>query len=365
LLNYVCKHCPSTIDLTQTVDFFDYYFSTLSYLASRKERRAKFDADTSSRSPPLTEDAYTKELKSYLGRERVILRKRRTKTKVHQFHIIAQIGQGGYGEVFLARKRDSGEVCALKKMRKGTLIKMDEARHVLIERDILTATKSPWLVGLLYAFQDPEFVYLAMEYVPGGDFRTLLNNSGVLKEVHARFYIAEMFAAVNELHRLGYIHRDLKPEVRVAVIIQCTRTQLHHLELLGGRSRTCQAHRLWTRHWSVGSQTHRVTAYQTRPRKKQRGCPQKYSRAAELVCFHAGGKSAICAWAALFMPTYRNPTNSVFALTAGRFGRWLTGLHGPRSSAREAIHVHRRLLVFGLHPLRVPYWIPTLFWQHA
>lgn len=53
-----------------------------------------------------------------------------------------------------------------------------------------------------------------MEYVPGGDFRTLLNNSGVLKEEHARFYICEMFTAVNELHKLGYIHRDLKPEVR-------------------------------------------------------------------------------------------------------------------------------------------------------
>ena len=52
-----------------------------------------------------------------------------------------------------------------------------------------------------------------MEYVPGGDFRTLLNNSGVLKEEHARFYISEMFAGVNELHKLGYIHRDLKPEV--------------------------------------------------------------------------------------------------------------------------------------------------------
>ena len=52
-----------------------------------------------------------------------------------------------------------------------------------------------------------------MEYVPGGDFRTLLNNSGVLKEEHARFYISEMFAAVCELHKLGYIHRDLKPEV--------------------------------------------------------------------------------------------------------------------------------------------------------
>ncbi|KIY46408.1 kinase-like protein [Fistulina hepatica ATCC 64428] len=71
-------------------------------------------------------------------------------------------------------------------------------RHVLVERDILTATKTPWLVRLLYAFQDPQYVYLAMEYVPGGDFRTLLNNSGVLKEEHVRFYISEMFAAVNE-----------------------------------------------------------------------------------------------------------------------------------------------------------------------
>lgn len=88
-----------------------------------------------------------------------------------------------------------------------------KVRHVLVERDILTATKTPWLVRLLYAFQDTQHVYLAMEYVPGGDFRTLLNNSGVLKEEHARFYISEMFVAVNELHKLGYIHRDLKPEV--------------------------------------------------------------------------------------------------------------------------------------------------------
>ncbi|KAJ3038787.1 hypothetical protein HDU99_010285, partial [Rhizoclosmatium hyalinum] len=57
-----------------------------------------------------------------------------------------------------------------------------------------------------------ENVYLAMEFVPGGDVRTLLNNSGVLREEHARFYVAEMATAVAELHRLGFIHRDLKPE---------------------------------------------------------------------------------------------------------------------------------------------------------
>ena len=76
----------------------------------------------------------------------------------------------------------------------------------------MTATKTPWLVRLLYAFQDPDHVFLAMEYVPGGDFRTLLCNNGALKEEYARFYMAEMLVSVNELHRLGYIHRDLKPE---------------------------------------------------------------------------------------------------------------------------------------------------------
>ncbi|EIW86283.1 kinase-like protein [Coniophora puteana RWD-64-598 SS2] len=190
--------------------FLDYYFQLLGYISARKDRRTKFDEDTAARH--ISSSEFNKEFKSYCGRERVLLRKRRAKLRLDQFHIIAQVGQGGYGEVYLARKRETGEVCALKKMKKRTLSKMDEVRHVLVERDILTATKTPWLVRLLYAFQDYEHVYLAMEYVPGGDFRTLLNNSGVLKEEHARFYICEMFVCVNELHKLGYIHRDLKPE---------------------------------------------------------------------------------------------------------------------------------------------------------
>lgn len=114
--------------------------------------------------------------------------------------------------MFLVRKKDSMEVCALKKMSKKLLLKMNEIQHILTERDVLTQTKTPWLVKLMYAFQDIEHVYLAMEYVPGGDMRTLLNNSGILRENDAKFYVSEMFMAVTELHKLGYIHRDLKPE---------------------------------------------------------------------------------------------------------------------------------------------------------
>lgn len=85
-------------------DFYDYYFQTLGYIASRKDRRATFDLNTRQRGLQPSSAEYQKEFKSYCGRERTILRKRRTKLRVDQFHIIAQVGQGGYGEVYLARK---------------------------------------------------------------------------------------------------------------------------------------------------------------------------------------------------------------------------------------------------------------------
>lgn len=192
------------------VFFLDYYFDLLTYLHKRKMRTMAFKRDAQGQQ--LSEEESQKAWKYYCGKERAFLRKRRRRTNVGQFQILKQVGQGGYGQVFLARKRDTNEICALKKLNKKLLLKMNEVQHVLTERDILTFSQSEWLVRLLYAFQDPEYAFLAMEFVPGGDMRTLLNNSGILREEPARFYIAEMITAVDALHQLGYLHRDLKPE---------------------------------------------------------------------------------------------------------------------------------------------------------
>lgn len=62
------------------------------------------------------------------------------------------------------------------------------------------------------SFQDFTNLYLVMEYMPGGDFLGMLMRENVLHETIAQFYIAEMILAVEETHRLKFIHRDIKPD---------------------------------------------------------------------------------------------------------------------------------------------------------
>lgn len=122
-------------------DFYDHYFNLLTYLHTRKGRLATFRESVESRSLP--QEQANVEWNSYKGRERVLLRKRRTKLQLDQFHILTQVGQGGYGEVYLARHKESHQVVALKKMKKKTLLKMDEVRAEASARRVDHSTHPP------------------------------------------------------------------------------------------------------------------------------------------------------------------------------------------------------------------------------
>ncbi|KAM0564121.1 hypothetical protein ACHAPJ_000330 [Fusarium lateritium] len=101
----------------------------------------------------------------------------------------------------------------MKVIRKSEMIRNSQEGHLRAERDFLVASEgSQWAVPLIASFQDPANLYLVMEYMPGGDFLGLLIRQNILQEHIAQFYIAEMILAMEEAHRLNFIHRDIKPD---------------------------------------------------------------------------------------------------------------------------------------------------------
>ncbi|OMJ74398.1 hypothetical protein SteCoe_26695 [Stentor coeruleus] len=147
-----------------------------------------------------------------LHKEAELMRKSRQKMTVKDFEPISIIGKGAYGEVRVCRVKETGEIVAMKKLKKTEMKSKNQVKHVKAERDILAKANNPWIVELKYSFQDPEYLYLCMEYLPGGDLMTLLMKKDIFSEHEARFYAAEVVLAIDSAHCLNYIHRDLKPD---------------------------------------------------------------------------------------------------------------------------------------------------------
>ncbi|XP_030275571.1 citron Rho-interacting kinase isoform X5 [Sparus aurata] len=132
---------------------------------------------------------------------------------LNDFEVRAVVGRGHFAEVQVVREKATGNVCALKVMDKTVLRTQENVVFHEEERRILALNSSPWLPQLLHAFQDKEHVYLAMEYLPGGDLMSLLNRyEDQFDESMAQFYLAELVEAIRAVHQLGYVHRDVKPE---------------------------------------------------------------------------------------------------------------------------------------------------------
>ncbi|XP_067933082.1 citron Rho-interacting kinase-like [Watersipora subatra] len=128
------------------------------------------------------------------------------------FEIVKLIGEGHFGQVKVVKEKHSSEIYALKVIRKRDVLSHQEAAYFEEERDIMSKSNNPWLTQLHYAFQDTENLYLAMDFHPGGDLAILMSRYETLSEDMTSFYVAEMTLAINAVHSLGYIHRDIKPD---------------------------------------------------------------------------------------------------------------------------------------------------------
>ena len=148
---------------------------------------------------------------NFLHIEAEQMRQGRRKMNIREFEPLTIIGRGAFGEVRVCRQICTGDIVAIKKMRKEDMLNKNQLMHVRTEKEIMTAS-NPWIVKLKYSFQDDYYLYLVMDFLPGGDLMNLLMKKEVLTEDEARFYTAEMILAVDSVHKLNCIHRDLKPD---------------------------------------------------------------------------------------------------------------------------------------------------------
>uniref|UniRef100_A0A8C2SCJ3 non-specific serine/threonine protein kinase n=1 Tax=Capra hircus TaxID=9925 RepID=A0A8C2SCJ3_CAPHI len=116
-------------------------------------------------------------------------------------------------KVAVVKMKNTERIYAMKILNKWEMLKRAETACFREERDVLVNGDCQWITTLHYAFQDENYLYLVMDYYVGGDLLTLLSKfEDKLPEDMARFYIGEMVLAIDSIHQLHYVHRDIKPD---------------------------------------------------------------------------------------------------------------------------------------------------------
>ena len=156
--------------------------------------------------PPPTQDFRT--------RATVRIRTGELTVSPSSFSSVKLLGKGDVGRVYLVQEQKTRTLYAMKVLSKAEMLKRNKTRRALAEQAILVTSNHPFIVPLYHTFQTRDYLYLCMEYCAGGEFfRTLQSLPGhCLSEDDARFYAAEVIAAIEYLHLMGFIYRDLKPE---------------------------------------------------------------------------------------------------------------------------------------------------------
>jgi len=188
----------------------NYYSNLISQHRERQERLKRLEESLSDKG--LEESVINEKRNQHAAKETEFLRLKRSRLGPDDFEPIKVIGKGAFGEVRLVQKVDTGHVFAMKILRKADMVEKEQVAHVRAERDILVEADHQWVVKMFYSFQDPANLYLVMEFLPGGDMMTLLMKKDILTEEAAQFYIAETVLAIESIHKLGFIHRDIKPD---------------------------------------------------------------------------------------------------------------------------------------------------------
>lgn len=134
------------------------------------------------------------------------------KVTIKDFELMGEIGRGSFGTVYLVKKLDTMQIYAMKKIAKQSFNTPKEIEQAMAERNVWAGVDSPFISKLHYSFQDSKHLYFVMDYINGGELFEHLCKASTFSEERARFYAASLVLALECLHSLGIVYRDLKPE---------------------------------------------------------------------------------------------------------------------------------------------------------
>ncbi|KAM3836947.1 cAMP-dependent protein kinase catalytic subunit PRKX isoform 2-T2 [Vipera latastei] len=132
--------------------------------------------------------------------------------RLEDLETLATVGTGTFGRVHLVKEKAAKSYFALKVMSIPDVIRLKQEQHVHNEKSVLKEVNHPFLIRLYWTNHDERFLYMLMEYVPGGELFSYLRNMGRFNNSTGLFYSAEIICAIEYLHSKEIVYRDLKPE---------------------------------------------------------------------------------------------------------------------------------------------------------